>query len=245
MVSAEQLPEFVKMFSHNIPIQYGRLETQLATLKNRNSFLRDVLTETTGTALCFLFMESFTTTIILSGNCFYLFESHSRNERGLSIADGTSALVKFNDLFKTEKYIQNAYLEYRDRHQAYFQRQVIEVTVRPIEKTDIYLQYARNVRLEHEHSADINKRQQVYYSNLKGSPQHHETNEKKRQRGKLATDHIKGSSKYKFMVEIRKGKKSFNRCVHRFKVLIKNGPFFLCDVCNRCHYQKSLICFKM
>ena len=111
MVSAEQLPEFVKMFSHNIPIQYGRLETQLATLKNRNSFLRDVLTETTGTALCFLFMESFTTTIILSGNCFYLFESHSRNERGLSIADGTSALVKFNDLFKTEKYIQVAYLE--------------------------------------------------------------------------------------------------------------------------------------
>ena len=55
--------------------------------------------------------------------------------------------MKFNDLFKTEKYIQVAYLEYRDRHQAYFQIQLIEVTVRPIEKTDIYLQYARNVRL--------------------------------------------------------------------------------------------------
>ena len=85
MVSAEQLPEFVKMFSHNIPIQYGRLETQLATLKNGNSFLRDVLTETTGIALCFLFIESFTTTIILSQNCYYLFDSHSRNERRLSI----------------------------------------------------------------------------------------------------------------------------------------------------------------
>ena len=57
----------------------------------------------------------------------------------------------------------------RDRQQAYFQIQFIEVTVR----SEIYLQYARNVKLEHdrEHSADINKMQQVYYSNLKGPPQ--------------------------------------------------------------------------
>ena len=50
----------------------------------------------------------------------------------------------------------------------------------------IYLQYARNVMYEHdrEHFADINKRQQLRYSILKGSPQQHKVNEKKRQRGK-------------------------------------------------------------
>ena len=32
MLSADQLPGFVKTFSHNIPIRYVRFETQLATL---------------------------------------------------------------------------------------------------------------------------------------------------------------------------------------------------------------------
>ena len=85
-----------------------------------------------------------------------------------------------------------------------------------------------------EHSADINKRQQVYYSNLKGSPQHHKINEKKIQQGILAYDHTKGSPKYKFMVEMRKGKTSFSRFVHKFKALTKSGPVFSYVVCNRC-----------
>lgn len=40
-------------------------------------------------------MEDLTRAIILSGNSFYLFDLHSHNERGLSVADGTSVLVKF------------------------------------------------------------------------------------------------------------------------------------------------------
>ena len=135
-------------------------------------------------------MENFTAAIILSRNFYYLFDSHSRDESGLSIVDGNSVLMKFNGPFDIEKYIQNAYLAYRDRQEAYFQIQFIEEMVRPIEKTEICLQYARNVRFEHDrgHSADINKRQQVYSSNLKGSPQHHKINERKRQWDKLAYD---------------------------------------------------------
>ena len=71
-------------------------------------------------------MEGFTTAIISSGNC-YLFYLCSRDERGLSMTDGTSVLMKFNDLFEIEKYIEVAYLEHRERQQAYFQIQFIEV----------------------------------------------------------------------------------------------------------------------
>ena len=94
--------------------------------------------------------------IISSRNCNYLFDSHSRDEIGLSVIDGTSVFIKFNDLFEIEKYIQVAYL---DRQQAYFQIQFIEVTVGSIEKTEIYLQFAKNARREHdkEHSKIINK----------------------------------------------------------------------------------------
>ena len=53
--------------------------------------------------------------------------------------DGSFVLMKFNDLFEIEKYIQVTYLEYRDRQQSYFQIQFIEVTVGSVEKTEIYL----------------------------------------------------------------------------------------------------------
>ena len=74
-------------------------------------------------------MEVFKTAIISSRNRYYLLDSHIRDERGLSVIDSTSVLMKFNDLFEIEKYIQVRYLEYRDRQQAYFQIQFIEVTV--------------------------------------------------------------------------------------------------------------------
>ena len=38
MHPADQLPEFVKLFSHNIPIRYGRPEIQLSTLINSDIF---------------------------------------------------------------------------------------------------------------------------------------------------------------------------------------------------------------
>ena len=79
---------------------------------------------------------------------------------------------------KLKKYIQVTYLQWRDGQQAYLQIHFIEVTVGSIEKTEIYFQFAKNARREHdrEHSGSINKRQGVYYSNLKGSPQRRKIN---------------------------------------------------------------------
>ena len=74
---------FTKVWAHLIcsHIWYGRLQTQLAALTIMDSFLRDVVTENAGTKLCLLFMESFTTTIILSRNCYYLFNSQIYDKR--------------------------------------------------------------------------------------------------------------------------------------------------------------------
>ena len=115
MLSVDQLPAFVKMYNHDIPVQYLRLETQLATLINGDSFLRDLLTAggNNGITLCSLFMEGFTTAIILLRNCYYLFDSHSCDERDLSVADGTSVSMKFSDLCELEKYFQVVYSLFR------------------------------------------------------------------------------------------------------------------------------------
>ena len=105
--------------------------------------------------------------------------------------------MKFRDLYELEKYLQVAYLEYRDRQQAYFQLQFVEVNVGSNEKVDIYSQYVRAVRLAHdrEYSADINRKQKEYYTSLKGSPQHSKMNMLKRQRSKRTYTQMKGSPK--------------------------------------------------
>ena len=126
-------------------------------------------------------MEGLPTTIISSGHCYNLFDSHSGDERGLTVIDCTSVLMKLNDIFFNWKIHSSSIFRIQRRQKAYFQIQFIEVTVEPIEKTGISLQFAKNARRENdkEHSGSINKRQQGYYSNLKGSPQHCRINEKK------------------------------------------------------------------
>ena len=73
------------------------LGLKLATLTFGDDFLRDVFRENANnasTTLSLLFMEVFTTSIISSGNCCYFFDLHSRGERGVSLIDGNSALIK-------------------------------------------------------------------------------------------------------------------------------------------------------
>ena len=60
-----------------------------------------------------------------------------------SVVDGTSVVMKFRYLYELEKYLQVAYLEYRERQQAYFQLQFVEVNVGSNKKVDIYSQYVR------------------------------------------------------------------------------------------------------
>ena len=116
------------------------------------------------------------------------------------------------------------------------------MTVGLIEKLGILLQFAKKVRRQHdrERSGSINKRQGGYYSNLKGSPQHCRINEKKRQHGKLSYAQIKGSLKFGSMMDKRKGIASFDKSVSECKTLIKSVLVFVCVVCNRFHYHKSV-----
>ena len=87
------------------------------------------------------------------------------------MVDGMSVWLKFRDIYELEKYLQVAYLEYRDRQQAYFHLQFVEVNVRSNEKVDIYSRYVRTVRLAHdrEYSADINRKKKEYFTSLRGS----------------------------------------------------------------------------
>ena len=48
-----------------------------------------------------LFINGFTIAVFTKRPKFYLFDSHSRDHRGLSAPDGTSVLLRFKDLLET------------------------------------------------------------------------------------------------------------------------------------------------
>ena len=91
-----------------------------------------------------LFMGGFTTALMKHHNHFYLFDSHSRDSRGLSVVGGTSVLMKVSDLFEVENYIQ-AYLECDSMEQSYFQLQFIHFSICRELQLDI-LSCAKRVR---------------------------------------------------------------------------------------------------
>ena len=74
----------------------------------------------------------------------------------------------------------------------------------------------------------------------------------KRQRSKGTYAQMKGSPKYTATINDRKDvkrrrlhKSSFDGKVSNFKLLKKNGPFFIYVICNRCLYRTSVICFNI
>ena len=57
-----------------------------------------------------LFINSTVAAVILHSRACYLFDSQSRDSRGLSVADGSSVLLKFANILQLENYIQVAHL---------------------------------------------------------------------------------------------------------------------------------------
>ena len=125
-----------------------------------------------------LFMESYITAVTCSQNLFYGFDSHSRDKRGLDTANGRSVLLKFRYIFEIEKYIQVAYLVYREKQQLYFQAQFIRIKEEAIGILLICFDhkriFKRNYNPQHcqKNSPNDNKRKILIYSEKFGLAPH-------------------------------------------------------------------------
>ena len=129
----------------NFQLSFLELKTEIANLRNGEPFLRRPVPNTGNGFMFLLFMGGFATALMKHHNHFYLFDSHSRDSRGLSVVDGTSALIKFSDLFEVENYIQVFYLECHNMEQSYFRLQFIHFSICRELQLDI-LSCAKRVR---------------------------------------------------------------------------------------------------
>ena len=271
LLAVDELPRSVNINDNNISLVFTRLETKIATLADGDPFLRSLFRGYSDN-LCLLLIAGYTTAILQHNNLFYLFDSHSRDMNGLCIADGKSILMKFESLLEIEQYIQVIYLEYKDKSQSYFQVQFINVDIDANVGHNILSYYQKvNRRLNYQKSAEkINEaRRNKYretckskegeafkckkrlldnsqYLKICGTQEHEDLKARKRKQHKVFLDNIKGSPQH----EKRKEKDRIRRNdgykdrVSAFKMQIQEGPFYVCIVCNRCMYRRSICCFR-
>ena len=93
-------------------------------------------------------------------NFFYVFNSHSRDERRLNIPNGRSILLKFRYVFEIEKYLQVVYLDFRVKQQTYFQAQLITLRTEAIDTLSIFSKHKNSIRRKNyqNNSTNICKR---------------------------------------------------------------------------------------
>lgn len=134
-LSAEDLPTNIDLNGLTSNVIFRKLIDCEATLVQDFPFLRSLnhfAREETDAIKYLMFIEGFTIaiyrTISNTISTYYVFDSHSRDLRGLTAPNGTSVLLRFDNLYELEKYIQVFYLEYRSKEITYFQIQFIEIT---------------------------------------------------------------------------------------------------------------------
>ena len=249
LLLADELPRSVVMSDYNIPIDYLELETEIANLRTGEPFLRRIISIIAYGETMLLFMGGFTTAIMKQHVYFYLFDSHSRDEQSLSIVGGTSVLLKFSDLTEVEKYIQVFYLEYRSLEQSYFQLQFVRINIDRVLSSNILNHYQRFIRRPGYQEHFIKKlfdggfinnstnshRKRKEYNPLVEPPK--DTVKSKKKKREDASNYTQQEGK---VVEEKVGSFKNLNSVRKFKSLIKNGPYFICVICHRGLYKRSV-----
>ena len=171
-------------------------------------------------------------------------------------------MLKFRYIFEIEKYIQVAYLEYRDQQQLYFQAQFIKIKTEAIDVMSICSKYKKSVKRNYnqhfyrKNSPNNSKRKRQIYSENFGTPPH----DKLKANMRLCNDpvHVRDAvdqvEDTTYQYDNMKSKSKVRKLFHDinmpapivldFKNQIKEGPLYLCVICNHCLYKIAFTLFK-
>ena len=89
---------------------------------------------------------------------------------------------------------------------------------------------------EHE---TIKAKKQAHYANILGTAKHETIKEKMRAR----YTNIKARARKLYANTTTVCSNDFSGNITKFRLEIKKGPYFICAVCNRCLYRKSVLMF--
>eukprot|EP00111_Clytia_hemisphaerica_P014679 TCONS_00043273-protein len=128
-LSVDEMPHFIESNGIVTELHFLNSENGQAKLINDYPLLQIPLSMAPNPDFdALVIIEGFTIAIMRRPQGFFLFDSHSRNEFGLlEPLNGKSCLIKFEDIFELEKYIQHFYLEENNKDNLFFLIQFIKV----------------------------------------------------------------------------------------------------------------------
>ena len=152
------------------------------------------------------------------------------------MVDGTSVLMKFVDLFEVENHIQVFYLECHSMEQSYFQLQFIHFSICRELQLDL-LSCAKRVRQRltyQEKSTNLQSKRKETPAKVS----------MKNDLSKIELEFAASSTSQERMLREDNFASSENlKQVTLFKKLIREEPYFICVICNRCLFKRYVVRF--
>ena len=87
----------------------------------------------------------------------------------------------------------------------------------------------------------------TYHQKITGTLKHEEIKKQKRIKRALifgTLEHEEIKKKKRNLYHHQKRRKNSSERISKFVELINEGPYYICVVCNRCHYFRSVVSFK-
>ena len=157
-----------------------------------------------------------------------MFDSHSKDRDGNICQNGTAVSFKFASLNDLERYIKLIYFNEMQHKTLYFQVQFISVNYLPEQ-----LQIIKSILKAHRKSVTQKRK-------------YNENPELKRFKNKMSKHLSAGSSIFQiFQKDSNKDTVSSSKFVKfskakSFKTQIWDGPYYICTICHRTFYQRSV-----
>ena len=204
----------------------------------------------------------------------YLFDSHSRDINGSFTNDGTTVVLSFKSLDDVELYIRTEYSkQIVNYNKSQFEPQYVRVATSPANVTAIldsltagktyyqkqigtpkHEQYKSKLRAQRtenigtpEHEK-IKKQKCEKRAEILGTLEHEEIKKQKcEKRAKIfgTPEHVEIKKKKRRLYHDQKHPKISSERISNFLKLVQEGPYYICVICNRCHYYRSVVFFKI
>jgi len=233
----------------NETIQIQRLENVIHLLKDGDN---DIALQNSYSSasdkghgmLCIISGVSFA--IIWGNSSVYLFDPHSRDNKGQVRDNGSSMLLEFLTLRYVENYIKEIYVPREQEmylETQYFRivtnKQItdkIRLSIGKKRKRDRNRKYGDSIQGRAKIRENVNK----YQKTKKGRTKNRESLNRYKNTKQGKTKEKASSDKH----NKNKEQNDFTRKIKEFKRCIKNGPFYICVICNRSLYKRSLKIFR-
>ena len=205
-----------------------------------------------------LIIKGLCISVTWSKRFFFLYDSHSKDLLGKSSPDGTAIVLKFNSKKVLETYIIKNYLNESDVNIQY-EIQYIKVVnenkriisesycaLRETNRKSCLKEKERKAGFkEKERKAGLKEKQRKAglkekerKAGLKEKERKAGPDEREKSRKRNATQSARLQSRER-IAKKRKTIDSLSR-VSAFKTAVKEGPYYICVVCNRCLYRKTV-----